>query len=343
MKKTLYFLAATAVLLVGCTNSGSAGETGSSEGEKSFGFVYKNTGNPFGEKLMEGFKNSIEEQGYTAITKAPDSPTAEQQINMIQELVAQGVDGIAISANDPDALQPALNAARDQGIQIISIDSAVNKESRNSHIQQADPVGIGRVLAESALEMAGGAGEIAILSATSTATNQNTWIEEMQNVMDSDEKYADLKIVKIAYGDDLRDKSTSETEALLQSYPDVKVIVAPSTVALAAAAKVVTDKGIGDKVKVTGLGLPSEMAEYIESDVTPYMYLWNPIDMGYLAGYTLAEMADGNISGEIGDTFDAGDLGTKEVTEAMDGGTEVLLGEPFKFDAENIDQWKDIF
>lgn len=286
---------------------------------------------------------AIEEQGYQVIEKTPDQPTAEQQINIIQELITQGVDGIAIAANDENALQPALKQAMDQGIAVTSFDSAVNQESRQAHVNQADPKAIAVAMMDAVLDLAGGEGQFAILSATSTATNQNTWIAGMEELMAEDEKYAGLELVKIAYGDDLRDKSTSETEALLQSFPDLRVIMSPSTVGIAAAAKVVQDKGVSDNIKVTGLGLPSEMAAYIDNDVCPYMYLWNPIDIGYMTGYLLTALAQEDISGSVGETFEAGDLGTKEITEAPDGGTESFLGEPFRFDSSNIDEWKEVY
>lgn len=334
---------ATAVMFLAACGDGqeSAGNVENSSG--TYAIVAKSAGNPFNEKQIEGFKKAIEEQGYQVIEKTPDQPTAEQQINIIQELITQGVDGIAIAANDENALQPALKQAMDQGIAVTSFDSAVNQESRQAHVNQADPKAIAVAMMDAVLDLAGGEGQFAILSATSTATNQNTWIAGMEELMAEDEKYAGLELVKIAYGDDLRDKSTSETEALLQSFPDLRVIMSPSTVGIAAAAKVVQDKGVSDNIKVTGLGLPSEMAAYIDNDVCPYMYLWNPIDIGYMTGYLLTALAQEDISGSVGETFEAGDLGTKEITQAPDGGTESFLGEPFRFDSSNIDEWKEVY
>lgn len=334
---------ATAVMFLAACGDGqeSAGNVENSSG--TYAIVAKSAGNPFNEKQIEGFKKAIEEQEYQVIEKTPDQPTAEQQINIIQELITQGVDGIAIAANDENALQPALKQAMDQGIAVTSFDSAVNQESRQAHVNQADPKAIAVAMMDAVLDLAGGEGQFAILSATSTATNQNTWIAGMEELMAEDEKYAGLELLKIAYGDDLRDKSTSETEALLQSFPDLRVIMSPSTVGIAAAAKVVQDKGVSDNIKVTGLGLPSEMAAYIDNDVCPYMYLWNPIDIGYMTGYLLTALAQEDISGSVGETFEAGDLGTKEITEAPDGGTESFLGEPFRFDSSNIDEWKEVY
>jgi rhamnose transport system substrate-binding protein len=209
-------------------------------------------------------------------------------------------------------------------------------------VNQADSEKIGITLVEAAADLAGGSGEIAILSATSQAPNQNLVIDYMKKDL-AKPQYANLNLVKIAYGDDLRDKSVSETEGLLLSYPNLKVIISPTTVGLAAAAKVITDRGLVGKVKLTGLGLPSEMAEYIDNNACSYMFLWNPIDMGYLGAYVATTLTSGKITGKEGETFTAGKLGSYTVTKDPVAGTEVLLGPPFKFDKANINEWKSVY
>lgn len=358
MKKVLSLvlvLAMAIALFTGCQPSASGTKTGTdtnttggdktpadSVAGKSFAILVKSAGNPYNEKESAGFKEIIEAAGATAIIKAPESATAEAQITMINELVAQKVDGIAIAGNDFDALQPALKKAMEQGIKVLSLDASVNKDSRMVHINQADSEKIGRTLIQATKEMVKGEGQIAILSATSQAANQNTWIEWMKKELEEGD-YKGLDLVKIAYGDDEFQKSVDETEALLKNYPDLKAIIAPTTVGIMAAAKVVTDKGLIGKVAVTGLGLPSEMAEYITNGSCPWMYLWNPIDVGGLAAYASIALVKGDITGAAGDKFEAGTLGSYEVISAADGGTEVLLGAPFKFEPDNIDEWKSVY
>ncbi|MFA7567620.1 MAG: rhamnose ABC transporter substrate-binding protein [Alkalispirochaeta sp.] len=345
MRKIVVFLLIV-VLVLGMASAVFAGGKAEETGPKTqrHAFVFKNTGNPYGEKQMDGFRVGIEEQGYEAILRAPDQPTAEAQIQIIEQLIAQRVSSITITGNDFDALTPALTRAMDAGVVVLSADSAVAPEARKTHINQADSEMIGRTLIQAAYDMAGGAGDIAILSATSQASNQNLWIEWMKKELaENKDKYSKLKLVRVAYGDDLRDKSVSETEGLLQSFPNLKVIIAPTTVGIAAAGRVITDRGLIGKVAITGLGLPSEMAEYIENGACPYMFLWNPIDVGYLSAYTATALVDGDITGAAGETFEAGRLGTYEIVKAGDGGTEVLLGPPFRFDPDNIAEWKTVY
>lgn len=313
------------------------------EGGKTYAIIVKSAGNPYNQKEIEGFQEVIESTGNTCVVKEPAEATAEDQIAMINECVSQGVDAIAIAANDADALEPALTAAMDAGIHVLALDSSTNAASREVFVNQAGVDIIGQTLMDAVLDISGGEGQWAILSATSHATNQNAWIDAMKSVMEGDE-YASLDLVDVVYGDDEYQKSVDQTTALLSNYPDLKVICAPTTVGIMAAAKVLQDQG--SSVKLTGLGLPSEMADYIGTDDShscPYMYLWNPIDIGALAAHTAIALVNGDITGAEGDSFTAGDLGDYEVVSASDGGTEIILGPPFEFNPDNIDEWKEVY
>jgi rhamnose transport system substrate-binding protein len=165
----------------------------------------------------------------------------------------------------------------------------------------------------------------------------------MKKVME-DSKYSGLELVDVVYGDDQYQKSVDQTLALLSKYPDLKCICAPTTVGIMAAAKVLQDQGKAGTIKLTGLGLPSEMADYIGTDkACPYMYLWNPIDIGRLSAFTSIALVKGEITGKAGEKYTAGDMGEYEIVAAADGGTEVILGPPFKFDPSNIEEWKTVY
>ena len=313
-------------------------------GEGTFALVTKSAGNPYNEREAAGFEEAMKAMGYSdsqIIIRHPESATADAQITTINELISQNVSAIAIAANDMDALQPVCEQAASQGIKVISLDSTVNAASRMTHVNQAGTQIIGQTLMDAVKDLAGGEGQWAILSATSQASNQNAWIAAMKEVMEG-EDYAGLELVEVAYGDDEYQKSVDQTQALLTNYPDLKVICAPTTVGIMAAAGVLQDKN--SEVKLTVLGLPSEMADYIGTDnVCPYMYLWNPIDVGRLGAYTSVALVNGDITGAAGETFTAGEMGGYEIVEASDGGTEIIVGPPFAFTPENIDEWKSVY
>ena len=350
----LLSLSMAAVLLGGCGSSTEKEDDAKTDQEttsvddisgKKFAIIIRNAGNPYAEKEAEGFQKVIEAEGGECIVKAPEAATADAQVSLIQSLISQEVDSIAIASNDVNALSAALEEAMDAGIKVSSLDSNVAPDVRQTFVNQAGTEEIGQALADAVLDISGGEGQFAILSASSQAANQNAWIASMEEIM-KDEKYAKLELVEVAYGDDEPQKSTDQTQALLQKYPDLKVICSPTTVGISAAAKVLQDEK--SSVKLTGLGLPSEMSEYIGDDdkhSCPYMFLWNPEDVGRLSAYVSIALVKGEITGAEGETFEAGDMENSPytITKCEDGGTEVILGPPFKFDSSNIDEWKDVY
>jgi rhamnose transport system substrate-binding protein len=179
-------------------------------------------------------------------------------------------------------------------------------------------------------------GQVALLSATSTSTNQNIWIEEMNKVMD---QYPDLEVVATVYGDDLADKSYREAQGLMQSYPDLDAIIAPTSVGIVAAAQAVADAGKIGEVNVTGLGLPSEMAGAIGSGASKSFAIWNPVDLGYATTYLAYNLATDAATAAPGAEIDMGRMGTT----TLDDNTEAAMSEPFKYDASNIDEFKSVF
>jgi len=304
----------------------------------TFVLVPKNLGNPYFDTANNGAQEAAGELGVTVTYQGPAAADATQQIQLINSLIAQKVDGLAISADDSDALVPTGKEAMDAGIPVVSWDSAIGKDGRNLHINQAVLHDIGAIEIQMAADLAPDGGQIAILSATSTAPNQNAWIEVMKEVLQQPE-YSNLELVEVVYGDDDDTKSYNEAQALFTKYPDLKVIIAPTTVGIAASARAVTDAGLIGQVFVTGLGTPNQMREYVKNGASPEFALWNPADLGYLSVYVLNALATGEIEGKAGDTFEAGRLGSYTIEDDPELGLNVLLGLPFIYNADNIDDF----
>ena len=315
----------------------------SAEGKK-IALVGKAAGNAFFEIAASSFVETAEAEGATVDTVYPEAATADAQIKVLDNLISQDFDAICISANDVNALQAKLEEAMDEGIKVSSFDSAPNKDSREIFVNQAGTKEVAQALMDAVLDISGGEGQFAILSATSQSANQNAWIDAMKTIMEGDDKYSKLELVDVVYGDDEPQKSTDQTAALLQNYKDLKVICAPTTVGIAAAAKYLQDNG--SECKLTGLGLPSEMQEYTGDDADhscPYFYLWDMQGLGKLSAYTTIALINGDITGAKDDKFTAGDLGDYTITDADDGGTEVVLGAPLKFDTSNIEEMAKLY
>lgn len=313
------------------------GSTAMAQDNVRIALVAKSLGNGFFEAAARGAEEAAEELGNTEIIyTGPTSTTAEGQIEVINSLIAQRVDAIAISANDPDAVAPALQKAMQRGITVISWDSGVAPEGREMHLAPSSDELIGQTIIKLAADQLPDGGKVALLSATSTSTNQNTWIEEMNKVMD---QYPDIEVVATVYGDDLADKSYREAQGLMQSYPDLDAIIAPTSVGIVAAAQAVQDAGKVGQVNVTGLGLPSEMAGAVESGASKSFAIWNPVDLGYTTAMIAHALATDAATAEPGAEIPTGRMGS--VT--LDDDKTAAMSEPFTYDASNIDEFKSIF
>lgn len=297
-------------------------------------FLPKQLNNPYSDVEVSGGKVAVGEIKGEYKLVGPNDASASSQVSYINTLIQQQQDVIVVAANDPNAVCPSLNQARQAGIKVVSFDSDASKDCRDAFINQATTQGIGENLVKVANELAGGEGEIAILSATPNATNQNAWIEVMKKELAKPEN-AKLKLVKTAYGNDDDQKSFQEAQGLLQSYPNLKVIVSPTTVGIAAASRYVSSSNYKGKVAITGLGLPNQMRQYVKDGTVKKFSLWDPADIGYLAAYTGAALKSGQITGKEGEKFKAGKLGDYTIGAAG----EIVLGPPTEFTAENIDKF----
>lgn len=299
--------------------------------------VVKSLGNGFFDAAAKGAEEAAKEIGdIEIIYTGPTSATAEGQIDIVNSLIAQKVDAIAISSNDPDALVPVLKKAMDRGINVLSWDSGVAQDGRMLHLNPSDTGLIGETIIKLAADYLPEGGDVAILSASSTATNQNAWIEAAKKALP--EKFSNINLVAVVYGDDDSVKSTNEAKGLIASYPDLKAIIAPTTVGVVAAAQVVTDMGLIGKINVTGLALPSEFKQFIDNGASKAVALWNPIDLGYSA-VQLAHQLDQGTKAEPGATFTIGHVG--EVT--LDDTNSAAMAAPFTFDASNIEEFSKIY
>ncbi len=317
----------------GGSTSGSPNANNSS-GTLNIAFLPKAINNPYFTVCANGGQQAANELHGQFKQVGPTTNEASAQIPFINTLTEQHVSAIAVSANDPNALAPALKRAMQQGIKVVSYDSDVESDARNIFINQADSETLGRIQVQVLGKEINYTGDIAILSAASTATNQNTWIGFMKDEL-SKPQYKNMHLVKIAYGNDDDQTSFNQTISLLQAYPNLKGIISPTTVGIAAASRAVESVGKGGKVLVTGLGTPNLMRKYIKDGTAPQVILWNPADLGYLAYYAAAALVQGKITGKQGESFSAGKLGTKTV--GANG--VVLLGPPTIFTKDNVDQF----
>ncbi|MEU0597009.1 rhamnose ABC transporter substrate-binding protein [Streptomyces sp. NPDC006393] len=317
------------------SSAGKADPNAATKKGLTVGFLPKQVNNPYFTSADNGGKKALEALGEKYKEVGPSSATdTSGQVSYVNTLTQQQVNAMAVSAQDPGALCTALKQAMKNGIKVVTYDSDTKPDCRNAFVSQASAEDLGRTEVQLLAKQIGYKGEIAILSAAQTATNQNTWIDFMKEEL-KDPKYKDIKLVKVAYGNDDAQASFQQTQGLLQQYPNLKGIISPTTVGIKAAAQYLSGSKYKGKVKLTGLGTPNDMRKYVKNGTVDAFELWDPAKLGELAAHTAVALSSGQITGKEGETFKAGDMGS--YTIGKDG--VINLGKPTVFDAKNIDQF----
>jgi rhamnose transport system substrate-binding protein len=330
--KRTRFLCLLAVLcavpfLGACKKSGEAG------GEKklTIAFLPKSKGNQYFVTCEKGARAAADELGAELLFDGPTNSDPAKQNEIVENWISLGVDVIAAACENKEGLSTALRKAQAAGIKVVTYDADAQPDARSFFVNQATEKGIGDALLDNAASLVGNQGEFAIITANLTAANQNAWIAAIK--ARQAEKYPEMKLVDIKPCDDLKDKAQQETTNLLSAHPNLKAIISVCSPGVPGAAEAVKQAGKTGTVKVVGLGLPSENKAYVKEGVTQSVILWKVEDLGYLAVRAGAAVADGSL--KKGDTeFNAGKLGTLKVE-----GDNILLGTPFAFTKENIDQF----
>lgn len=289
----------------------------------------KNKSDPYFTSCRQGAEEAAKELGIDLLWDGPSDTDAGKQNELVDAWIARGVDVIAASVENKDALSTVLLKARTKGIRVLTWDADARPEARDFLVNQATAVGIGETLADEAARLLGETGRYAIVTASLTAENQNSWIAALKARMAS--AHPKCTLAQIRPSDGMRDKAFAETKNILGADPDVRVVVALASAAVPGAAEAVKQLGLAGKVQVIGLSVPSLCRAYVHEGVIPSITLWNTIDLGYLTVHAAAQLANGALK-RGATTLGAGRLGTV----AIDG-DQVLLGKPFLFTKQNID------
>ena len=337
MKRTAALL--IPVLLFGCAkpDSGGAASTTAAGGGERLKIVYipKNTGNPYFDEVHKGFKEAAEKFGMDYTTVAPAKADATSQLPLIKDQIQRGVDIIAISANSPDALNAVLDQARAKGIAVVTVDADLvgNESHRDAAVLPADFALIGPSQIELLGKLTNYEGDFAILSATTDAPNQNAWIARMKETL-KEPKYAKMRLVDTVYGDDEPQKSTTECEGLLSKYPNLKGIVSPTSVGLAASAQVL-DRAGRKGLMLTGLSTPNQLKKFVKNGTVTSFQLWSPKDEGFMAAYVGAQIHGKKLTPKEGAEIDVPTLGKRRFSSKM----EMIGGPILTFDRANVEKY----
>lgn len=363
-------------MLVGCgaSTSSTSGGTSSSNVEGKDVFMFKSTGNSFGDLMYEGFEEVIKASGGGAVYKSPAETTVAAQVKLIDELITQKVASITISTNGDAGYDEVLAKAERAGIKVISVDSRLDASLRITHIDPTSQDGIGKSLiqcatlialgedypsdgnieAATAKALAAYTGDeinLGVLSASIDTPVQNGWIGKMEEELGKDMYRGKVSsTLDKKYGNDDPTESTTQAQAFIAE-GKVDVIISPTTVGMAATGQ--TLKSSNSKIKLTGLGLPSEMQTFMpkaDSDnafdfVCPYMMLWDVIDLGRVAAGAILSAKEGSFDGAVGSKFNLPAFGEykerkfEAIQHPDDTGSLVYEGDPYVFYKDNMKDW----
>jgi rhamnose transport system permease protein len=289
----------------------------------------KAKGDPYFISARKGADSAANALNVELLWDGPTDLDPAKQNEVVEAWITRGVNAIAVSVENKEAISTVLRKARQRGIKVVTWDADAEKDARDFFVNQATPQGIGYTLTDEAARIMGGQGEFAIITASLSAANQNEWIKYIRERL---KKYPGMTLVAIQPSEGDRDRAFAETQTVLKVHPKVKVVMAIAAPAVPGAAEAVKQSGRTD-VKVTGLSLPNMCRPYIKSGVIESIVLWNTMDLGALAVRTAEALVTGEL--KAGATkLDAGKLGTFDVV-----GDEVRLGAPFVFNKTNIDNF----
>ncbi len=336
MKKILsMLLVATVAIFAGCKKSETTttDSSGSAPAKKklTIALLPKSKGNAYFISCSKGAQKAATELGDDLIFDGPTDTDPAKQNEIVENWITLGVDVIAAACEDKGSISTALRKAQAKGIKVITYDADALPDARQFFVNQATPQGIGYGLMDETARLCESNGDFAIITASLTAANQQEWQKYIEE--DLATNYPSMKLLAVRPCDDSKDKAQAETTALLSANPSLKCILAICTPGVPGAAEAVKQAGKTGVVKVLGLGLPNENKIYVHDGVTQSVILWNTMDLGYLTVYAADALARGTL--KTGDTnFTAGTLGTFQIQ-----GDNILLGKPFVFNKDNIDQF----
>jgi len=330
MRSRLPLLAALAALAAGCGSKPQSAPASTAPAPLTVAMMPKNKGNPYFVSCHKGAEEAAAQLGVKLLWDGPTETDPAKQNEVVEAWITRGVDVLAVSVENKEAISTVLRKARAKGIKVVTFDADAEKDARDLFVNQATPEGIAAVLLEHTARILGGKGSFAIVTASLTAANQNEWIKHIKEGLAT--KYPDIKLVDIRPSDDDRKRAFDETQTLLKVHPEIKVVMAIASPAVPGAAEAVKQSGRSD-VKVTGLGLPNASKPYLKDGVLDSVVLWNTMDLGYLTIQVAHALAKGTLkAGQP--TFTGGRLGSLTLA-----GDNVLLGTPFTFTKDNVDKF----
>jgi simple sugar transport system substrate-binding protein len=252
--------------------------------------VVKITGIPWFNRLEEGVVEAGRDLGIKAYQVGPAEADPAQQVKIVEDLIAKGVDAICVVPNDAKAMEPVFQKAKSKGIVVLTHESPDQKGS-DWDIETIDNVKFGEMHFEKLAELIGGQGEFALFVGSLTVPLHNYWADV--GLKYTQQKYPGMKLVtkRIPCGESA-EEAYKQTLGLIKAYPNLKGIVGFGSLGPIGASQALKKKKMGGEVKIVGTVLPSHAAPYLKQGYMQHGFLWDPKDAGYAMVAVAKKMID---------------------------------------------------
>lgn len=294
MMKSVKFLLVLSFIVVLCASSALAAN-------KTFVMVPKAV-HPYYEPCYEGFKAAAEKYGVDVEFEAPQEQQLGMQVKVIEDLIARGVDGIALSALDDAGLVAVVDEAMEAGVKVLTFDAEAPSTSALSYIGTNNGAA-GYEAGKQMIELMGGSGQVALLQATLGAVNLNVRTQEFKRALE--ELAPDIEMVAIEEFEGDYAKAVNKVEALLETYPDLKAIFGISAYGAPAAATVIKEQEKVGQVIVAGFDDLKDTLDGIRDGSIAFCLVQKTFKMGWLS---VEKLLDAVEEKEIPKNIDTGIL-----------------------------------
>ena len=287
---------------------------------KKIATVVKIAGIQWFNRMEEGVKQYAADTGTDAFQVGPAQADPQQQAALIEDMIAQGVNALAVVPMSPEALEPVLKRAMDAGITVITHEAA-SQQNTNYDIEAFVNEDFGANLMEQMATCMGGEGEYAVFVGSLTSQTHNQWVDGA--IAYQKEKYPNMVMVgdKNETFDD-QQKAYEKAQEVLRAFPNVKGLQGSASTDVAGIGLAIEERGTADKTCVFGTSLPSIAGQYLETGAVDGIGFWDPS----VAGYAMNKLASMVMAGEaITDGMDLGLPGYEKVK--LDG--KVIYGQAF--------------
>lgn len=313
--------------------AGSAIAVQADEDTPTIAFVPKVIGQPWWDNVQKNVEEWAEDNSIDVIYKGPTETDAAAQVQIMTDLVNQGVDILCFSPNDPSACEAICKEAREKGIIVISTEAS-GMENIDYDVEAFDEEGLGAFLMQQLAEQMGEEGEYITMVGSMTMESQNNWADAA--VAYQEANYPNMTLVddKRVADDSDAEKAYELTKELITKYPNLKGILGTGSFDAPGAARAIQELGLTGKVFAISVAMPLEVKDYLEDGTLGSVALW---DAGITAKVMLnAALELYNGAEEIADGADLGEEGYDAVTVA----DKIITGEgQIAITTENVDDF----